>query len=536
MAISRNTIALFATIAALTPSLARQASAAQMIGYWAAYAKMPLSQTSPNYDVIALAFATPNTDGATITFVHNVGTESDAQLATDVANMHAAGKKVLLSIGGASSTNLNLATAANITSFETSVEGIVDKFGLDGIDLDLENGAMNLNAGDNDIFNPTTPKCVNLITACHDLRNHYGPGFMLTMPPQTADIDGYGQYGTVSTIGWGDFLPLIYGTRDILSFVATQDYNSGTMYGPDGVIYTCGTQDFDVAVTELLLAGYHVANGQNFPALLPGQVAFGVPATSGSAHKGYLVPSAVLAVAKYIGSGTSFGGAYVLRNPSGYPGYAGVMDWDINDDQGAGYAMANTLAPYLHSIAGNTAPPVPSGLTATAGNAQVHLAWNPSAGATSYNVYRSTSPGTEGTIAYSSPSTNSYTDTGVTNGTTYYYKVSAANANGQSVQSSEVSAKPNVPPAAPSNLTATASSGTNVNLAWTNNATGATGNEVYRSTDNVTFTKIATTAPTASTYADATVVKLTTYYYKVDATNGSPSPFSNTASVTTPRH
>lgn len=528
-------LALFATIATL--SFPRPAPAAQMIGYWAAYAKMPLSQTSPNYDVIELAFATPNTDGATITFVHNVGTESDAQLTADVANMHAAGKKVLLSIGGATATNLNLATAANITSFETSVESIIDKFGLDGIDLDLENGAMNLNAGDNDIFNPTTPKCVNLITACHDLRNHYGPAFMLTMPPQTADIDAYGQYGTVSTIGWGDFLPLIYGTRDMLSFVATQDYNSGTMYGPDGAIYTCGTQDFDVAVTELLLAGYHVANGQNFPALQPGQVAFGVPATSGSAHKGYLAPTSVLAVAKYIGSGTSFGGAYVLRNPAGYPGYAGVMDWDINDDQGASYAMANTLAPYLHSIAGgNTVPSVPTGLSATAGNTQVTLTWNPTSGATSYNVFRSTSPGAEGTVAYSSPAGNSYTDTGVTNGTTYYYKVSAANANGQSAQSSEVSAKPNIPPAAPSGLTAAAASGTVVNLAWTNNATGATGNEIWRSTNNANFTKIVTTAATATTYSDTTAVKSTTYYYKVDATNGVASPFSNTATVTTPRH
>jgi chitinase len=172
-------LALFATIAAL--SFPRSAPAAQMIGYWAAYARMPLGQTSSNYDVIELAFGTPNTDGATITFTHNVGTESDAQLTADVATMHAAGKKVLLSIGGATATSLNLATAANITSFETSVESIIDKFGLDGIDLDLENGAMNLNAGDNDIFNPTTPKCVNLITACHDLRNHYGGGFMLTM-------------------------------------------------------------------------------------------------------------------------------------------------------------------------------------------------------------------------------------------------------------------------------------------------------------------------------------------------------------------
>ena len=71
-----------------------------------------------------------------------------------------------------------------------------------------------------------------------------------------------------------------------------------------------------------------------------------------------------------------------------------------------------------------TAPPVPVNVTATPGNTQVTLAWSASSGATSYNVKRSTtSGGPYTTIA--SPATPGYTNTGLTNGTTYFYVVSA---------------------------------------------------------------------------------------------------------------
>ena len=87
-------------------------------------------------------------------------------------------------------------------------------------------------------------------------------------------------------------------------------------------------------------------------------------------------------------------------------------------------------------------PPAPTGLAATAGNASVALSWNASSGATSYNVYRGTSAGGEGTTPVATIASNSYTDTGLANGTKYYYKVSATNGGGTSAQSSEVSATP----------------------------------------------------------------------------------------------
>jgi len=87
-------------------------------------------------------------------------------------------------------------------------------------------------------------------------------------------------------------------------------------------------------------------------------------------------------------------------------------------------------------------PPTPTGLTATAGNAQVAMSWTNSSGATSYNIYRATAPGGEGTTPIATASSTSYTNTGLTNGTTYYYKVAAVDASGTSGQSAEASATP----------------------------------------------------------------------------------------------
>ncbi|MCD1261315.1 cellulase family glycosylhydrolase [Paenibacillus athensensis] len=89
-----------------------------------------------------------------------------------------------------------------------------------------------------------------------------------------------------------------------------------------------------------------------------------------------------------------------------------------------------------------TVPAAPSGLSATAGNAQVALSWSPSAQATGYNVKRATASGGPYTTVAAGVSGTSYTNTGLTNGTTYYYVVSAVNSAGESANSSQVSAVP----------------------------------------------------------------------------------------------
>ena len=86
-------------------------------------------------------------------------------------------------------------------------------------------------------------------------------------------------------------------------------------------------------------------------------------------------------------------------------------------------------------------PAAPSGLAATAGNQQISVSWTASSGATGYTVQRSTTSGS-GYATIGTPSGTSYTETGLTNGLTYYYVVAASNGGGTSAISSEVSASP----------------------------------------------------------------------------------------------
>jgi len=132
-----------------------------------------------------------------------------------------------------------------------------------------------------------------------------------------------------------------------------------------------------------------------------------------------------------------------------------------------------------------TVPPVPTGVNASPANAQVTVTWSTSVGASSYNLYRSTTAGGEGTTAYRTALTGtSFTDTGLTNGTTYYYKLAAVNSAGTSAQSAEVHAAPSN--ASIFNPTETISGG---NVTFSFNYTGTwTYFHVFLDTDRVTTT------------------------------------------------
>lgn len=90
---------------------------------------------------------------------------------------------------------------------------------------------------------------------------------------------------------------------------------------------------------------------------------------------------------------------------------------------------------------GQNPPSAPTGLSATAGNQQVSLTWAASSGATSYNVKRATASGGPYTQVANVTVTND-TDGSLTNGTTYYYVISAVNAAGESANSGQASATP----------------------------------------------------------------------------------------------
>ena len=128
--------------------------------------------------------------------------------------------------------------------------------------------------------------------------------------------------------------------------------------------------------------------------------------------------------------------------PTGLP--LGTYSLCVVADGIASSPVAFTVSPQSP-----TGPALSTGLTATAGNAQVALAWTASSGATSYDIYRGSTSGGE-TLLASGVTTASYTDTGLSNGTTYYYEVTAVNAAGQSGRSDQIVAAPHLnPPLAP---------------------------------------------------------------------------------------
>jgi hypothetical protein len=180
----------------------------------------------------------------------------------------------------------------------------------------------------------------------------------------------------------------------------------------------------------------------------------------------------------------------------------------------------------------NSAPAAPINLSATAGNQQASLTWTAGGGATSYNVKRGTANGGPYTTV-GSPAGTTYADTSLTNGTAYYYVVTAVNATGESGNSNQATATPKAAPtapAAPPNLTATGGN-QQVSLAWTA-STGATSYNVKRAaTNGGPYTTVA--SPVGTSYTDTTVTNGTTYYYVVTAVSASgESANSNQASAT----
>ncbi|MEC0229308.1 fibronectin type III domain-containing protein [Paenibacillus alba] len=183
-------------------------------------------------------------------------------------------------------------------------------------------------------------------------------------------------------------------------------------------------------------------------------------------------------------------------------------------------------------VAAATLPPtVPLRLSAVGGNAKVDLNWTSVQGATSYNIKRSTIAGGPYTNIGLNVAMTTYTDTTVTNGTKYYYILTAVNDGGESANSQEVSATPQVPPpSAPTNLTATTVNN-QVYLTW-DSVTNATYYVLERSTNAGGPYSSIYNSVTSTTYTDLNLTN-GTYYYVVHAVNsGGVSGNSNEASAT----
>jgi predicted phage tail protein len=205
-----------------------------------------------------------------------------------------------------------------------------------------------------------------------------------------------------------------------------------------------------------------------------------------------------------------------------------TYSFTVRATNGVGTGAASTALSATPAAAA-TAPGAPTLNSATAGNGQVALGWsapasNGGSAITGYRVYRSTSSGTE-TLLTTLGAVTSWINTGLANGTTYYYKVSAVNGIGAGGQSGERSATPAASVTVPSAPTLTSAIALNgqVALFWTPpSSTGGspiTGYKVYRSTSSGTET-LFTTLGAVTSWINTGLANGTTYYYKVSAVNG----------------
>jgi carboxypeptidase T len=120
-----------------------------------------------------------------------------------------------------------------------------------------------------------------------------------------------------------------------------------------------------------------------------------------------------------------------------------------------------------------TAPGTPGALAATAGDAQIGLTWTAVSGATAYRVHRALTSGGPYTTIRSNVAGASYTDTGLTNGTTYYYVVTATNGAGEGPNSNEASAAPVAAPVSVTLVSVAAQDGWVLESGETTNAGGS---------------------------------------------------------------
>ncbi|MGV9552027.1 chitinase [Streptomyces ardesiacus] len=286
-------------------------------GYWQNFNNgatvQKISDVPSAYDIIAVSFADATTTPGAVTFnldSAGLGGYTVDQFKADVRAKRAAGKKVIISVGGEKGT-VSVNSAASATNFANSVYSLMQEYGFDGVDIDLENG-----------LNPTY-----MTQALRALSAKAGPGMILTMAPQTIDMQ--------ST--QGGYFQTALNVKDILTVVNMQYYNSGTMLGCDGKVYAQGTVDFLTALACIQLEG----------GLAPSQVGLGLPASTRAAGGGYVAPSVVNAALDCLTKATNCGS---FKPSKTYPDLRGAMTWSTNWDATAGNAWSSAVGAHVHAL------------------------------------------------------------------------------------------------------------------------------------------------------------------------------------------
>jgi chitinase/chitodextrinase len=288
-------------------------------GYWQNFNNgatvLRLSSVPSAYNLIAVAFADASGSAGAVAFNVDSGLSTalggytNANFTSDVATIHGRGQKVIISVGGQNGT-ISVTSSSAATNFANSVISLMNTFGFDGVDIDLENGINATYMG----------QALRSIVASK-------PGAIITFAPQTIDFQS-------TSAG---YYQLAINIKDILTINNMQYYNSGSMNGCNGQVYSQGSVDFITSQACIQLQA----------GLRPDQVGLGLPASTSGAGSGYVSPSVINAALDCLAAGTNCGSFHPTTT---WPGIRGAMTWSINWDASNGYAWVNAISAHLGSV------------------------------------------------------------------------------------------------------------------------------------------------------------------------------------------
>lgn len=450
-------------------------------------AEIRLSEVPEAYNVITVSFMTGS--GIPTFKPYNM---SDADFRGEVARLNAQDRAVLLSLGGADA-HIEL-QKGDAQKFSDEIIRLVETYGFDGLDIDLEGAAISAGANATEI--PAALKTV---------KQKY-PGFIISMAPEFPHLRVGGAYE-----------PLIKNLEGYYDFIAPQYYNQGG----DGLwLAEAGylAQDNDSVKADFLfyLTDSIVQGTRGFVHIPADKFAIGLPSNRDAAATGYVKNEVDvrLAMERLAAQGTPI---------------RGLMTWSINWDGGrdrSGNAYGNEFANRYADVVFNApeptpdvdAPSVPGKPQATVASTAIHLAWQASTDNVGVDFYEIWRDGEQ--IAQSK--VPEWNDDKVQPATRYSYHIIAADKAGNRSEGSDTvyvtSAAQSQPekdtqaPTAPQGLTATSLTQTSVTINW-QPSTDDTGVKLYQIWRDAT--KIAQTDTTR--WTDASLHAGTEYRYQIAA-------------------
>lgn len=307
-----------------------------IVGYWESWNGgkfVNLKDIDDRYNVIHIAFAALKSGNDYQLTYTPPGSYNETDFKSEVADLQAQGKKVIISIGG-QNDHVMLDSEIERDEFVTSMNAIIDYWGFDGFDIDLEGSSLNFsNINIQTIGDIRQQYLIDAIKKI--MENHYakhGKKLLLTMAPETIYVQGAlsqwaGPYR-------GAYLPMIEALKDSIDMLNVQLYNSGSMYGLDGQAggeFRQGNADFVIAMTEAVIKGY-AGTGTigNYSGIDASKVGVALP----GCHSIDAVPAKELQAAmKYLLGKGPQPGNYKLKTTGGFPNLKGMMTWSINSDK-----------------------------------------------------------------------------------------------------------------------------------------------------------------------------------------------------------